>query len=231
MDEPEKAILQSKVKFYQRLSSNDKKRFEDQVMQFLTGVTIRGIDTDINEEDKILVAASAVIPVFGFPEWIYTNLDEVLLYPDSFNPNFETSGEGRAISGMVGWGFMNRTMTISKPSLHSGFEDQNSKSNVGIHEFVHLIDKTDGATDGVPDVLIANPNAIPWLKMMKDEIARIRVNRSDLNPYGGSNEAEFYSVASEYFFNRPRLFKKKHPELYKVLSGIFRQDPARTEAS
>ncbi|MGB0177285.1 MAG: zinc-dependent peptidase, partial [Owenweeksia sp.] len=83
------------------------------------------------EEDKVLVAASAIIPVFGFEEWDYSNLNEVLLYPDTFNPNFETSGKDRTISGMVGWGFMNGTMTLSKPSLHLGFSNKTSKENVG----------------------------------------------------------------------------------------------------
>ncbi|MGB0177284.1 MAG: zinc-dependent peptidase, partial [Owenweeksia sp.] len=92
--------------------------------------------------------------------------------------------------------------------------------------FVHLIDKMDGATDGVPDVLMRHPQTIPWLKMMKGEIRQIMEKDSDIRPYGATNQAEFYSVASEYFFKRPRLFKKKHPELYEALTVIFKQNPA-----
>tara|TARA_R110000765_G_scaffold9911_3_gene30825 strand:+ start:227 stop:403 length:177 start_codon:yes stop_codon:yes gene_type:complete len=51
----------------------------------------------------------------------------------------------------------------------------------------------------------------------------INDNHSDIRKYGGTNEAEFFAVASEYFFERPDLLKKKHPELYKVLVECFNQ--------
>jgi uncharacterized protein YecA (UPF0149 family) len=36
--------------------------------------------------------------------------------------------------------------------------------------------------------------------------------------------AEFFSVVSEYFFERPKLLAKKHPELYALLEKIFKQE-------
>ncbi len=220
-------ILKGRVLFYSRLSKPDQRDFEKRVHKFLSQVSIKGVGVDVNDEDRVLVGAGAIIPVFGFPEWEYSNLNEVLLYPNSFNENFETSGNSRNILGMVGWGYMNGTMTLSKPSLHLGFSNKTDKMNVGIHEFVHLIDKLDGATDGVPDYVMDKAYAMPWLEMMHKEMERMREDESDINPYGLTNEAEFYSVASEYFFERPALFKRKHPRLYEALSTIFKQDPAK----
>ena len=119
---------------------------------------------------------------------------------------------------------MNRMMILSKPALHQGFENQNSKNNVGIHEFIHLLDKADGATDGVPAVLMQRQFVIPWLKLMHEEIKRIKTHQSDINPYGATNEAEFLSVVSEYFFNQPELFERNHPELLRLLEKVFHQD-------
>ena len=65
--------------------------------------------------------------------------------------------------------------------------------------------------------------------MMKEEIHKIAEDDSDIRPYGATNQAEFYSVASEYFFKRPRLFKKKHPQLYKAMTIIFKQNPAEPQ--
>ncbi|MEO6202766.1 MAG: zinc-dependent peptidase, partial [Nitrospirales bacterium] len=48
---------------------------------------------------------------------------------------------------------------------------------------------------------------------------------SDINPYGLTNEAEFFAVVSEYFFETPVRMKQKHPELYSMLEQIFHQDP------
>ena len=45
----------------------------------------------------------------------------------------------------------------------------------------------------------------------------------DIDPYGLTNEAEFFAVATEYFFERPGLMETKHPELYAMLSRVFNQ--------
>ncbi|GJM36030.1 MAG: hypothetical protein DHS20C18_50310 [Saprospiraceae bacterium] len=219
-----KDILSQKVRYYDRLSTIDKDRFEQAILQFFEDVEITGIEITIDDTDRLLVAASAVIPLFGFPGWRYHNLNEVLLYEGTFNRDYQTKGEERNILGMVGTGPLQRMMILSKPAVLRGFEDHKSKSNVGIHEFVHLLDKADGATDGIPEVLMERPFIIPWLKEIHEEIKEIKDQNSDINPYGASNEAEFLSVVSEYFFNQPELFEKNHPELFMMMEKVFRQD-------
>jgi len=226
LTDEQRAILEDKVLFYRRLTPEQKIRFDSDVVSFLQSCIITGVGFDVTDEDRMLVSASAVIPIFGYPHWMYRNLNEVLLYPNAFNDQYETRGEDRAIAGMVGWGAMNRTMILSRQSLHAGFENEHSKSNVGIHEFVHLIDKSDAAVDGVPETIMEKQYIIPWLKLMHEEINAIREHHSDINPYGATNESEFFSVVSEYFFNQPDLLEKKHPELYQTLERIFRQDLA-----
>ncbi len=111
-----------KVDFYQQLDVAGKKRFEEDVVRFLSQVKVTGVNTDVDITDRLLVASSAVIPVFGFPDWDYTFLDEVLLYPGLFDEQYEVeSKEGSFISGMVGSGAMEGKMILSKPSLHLGF--------------------------------------------------------------------------------------------------------------
>ena len=220
-----KKILNEKVRFYQTLSKDDKEKFEYRALQFLADIDITGIETDVSDEDKLLVAASAIIPIFGFSEWQYHNLNEVLLYQDSFNSKYETrGGKHRNITGMVGSGAMNRMMILSKPALHQGFEDRRTKGNVGIHEFVHLLDKADGTIDGIPTHFITQPFIIPWLKMVHETIKTMQSSSTDINIYGATNEAEFMSVVSEYFFNQPLLLKRKHPQLFELLERIFNQD-------
>ena len=65
---------------------------------------------------------------------------------------------------------------------------------------------------------------IPWINLIKHKIEDIYKGKSDINPYGASNKSEFFAVISEYFFERPQLLKKKHPELYKLLEQIFKTD-------
>lgn len=220
-------ILKEQVAFYNTLSEEEKSRFEHEVTDFLRRTRITGIDTTIDDTDKILVAASAVIPVFGFRDWHYGSITEVLIYPNSFNAGFETAGneEGneRRITGMVGTGAMNGTMILSKQALHIGFQNESDKQNTAIHEFVHLIDKTDGAIDGIPEKLLGKQYVLPWINLMAAEIKKINANKSDINPYGATNQSEFFAVVSEYFFERPALLQSKHPELYAMLERIFGQ--------
>lgn len=221
-----RSILESKITFYEQLTKVDRKRFEDRVMRFLGDVLITGVSTEVSDEDKLLVAASAVIPIFGFPQWHYRGLREVLLYPSAFNEHYAVTGDGRNRLGQVGGGTMGGKMILSRPALLQGFSNETSKSHLGIHEFVHLLDKADGLVDGLPEALLERQYALPWMKLMQEKITGIHAGRSDIDPYAGTDEAEFFPVVSEYFFKRPKLLKRKHPVLYAKLERIFRQDPA-----
>jgi len=221
-----KKILEDDVPFYQQLTQAKQTEFEERAAHFLTQVKITGIKTVVEDIDRILIAASAIIPIFNFAGWEYKNLHEVLLYPDSFNHDFEQQGEGRNILGMVGSGAMNHVMILSQFELRQSFSNETGKNNTAIHEFVHLVDKTDGEIDGVPESLLGRQYIKPWLQLMQQKIQEIYDDRSDINPYGATNEAEFFAVVSEYFFERPDLLKEQHPELYELLLKIFHPAPA-----
>jgi MtfA peptidase len=218
-------ILHEQSVFYQQLNDAQQEEFALRVQHFLATTSITGVKTTVEDLDKVLVAASAVIPIFGFPEWEYVNLNEVLLYPDSFNHNYEQSGSDRSILGMVGSGAMNNIMILSQHELRQAFSNKTGKTNTAIHEFVHLVDKTDGSVDGLPEFITSKQYILPWLQLMQAEMKKIMAGRSDINPYGATNEAEFFAVVSEYFFERPGLLKQKNPQLYELLSSIFRQQP------
>jgi Mlc titration factor MtfA (ptsG expression regulator) len=219
-----RAFLNAEVAFYSGLDSEEQTRFEYKVQEFLLNCRITGVQTDVSLGDQLLVASSAVIPIFGFDHWKYSNIREVLLYPTMFDESFQFEGSSdRRILGMVGNQNMEGIMILSKEALELGFKNESDKHNTAIHEFVHLIDKSDGAVDGIPKLLLEKQYAIPWLNLINQEIAKIVDGKSDINPYGATNQAEFFSVVSEYFFERPKLLEEKHPELYGLLERIFNQ--------
>lgn len=219
-------LLQEHVAYFQNLNDKDKKRFMILFQEFLKDVNIEGVGTEITELDKVLIGSSAIIPIFGFPDWKYQNLTNIILYPDTFDNEFQFEGENRNIMGMVGAGFMNGQMLLSRNALMKGFSSSAGKENAGIHEFVHLLDRTGGETDGVPENLMTHSYSLPWLKMIHQEMHRIQSGKSDINPYGLTNEAEFFAVSAEYFFEKPKELQHKHPELYAQLCVVFSQHPA-----
>ncbi|MEO5681734.1 MAG: M90 family metallopeptidase [Chitinophagaceae bacterium] len=226
--ETERQLLQQHVPFYQALAPAEKERFETALQKFLQTVRITGVQTKVEDMDMVFIAAAAIIPIFAFEGWEYRNIHEVLLYPDSFDQEYRTTGNGRDTLGMVGTGPMQNVMILSKHDVREGFLNNTGKSNTAIHEFVHLVDKTDGDTDGLPEALLPHRYALPWLQRMHQEIQQIKSGDSDIHPYAATNEAEFLAVAAEYFFERPKLMQQKHPALYELLQQIF--TPARSAA-
>jgi Mlc titration factor MtfA (ptsG expression regulator) len=219
--------LEIRVPFYKNLTPEEKSRFEKQVQAFLYRTRITGINTEIEDDTRLWIATSAIIPIFGFKDWQYRNLQEVLVYPGSFkSDDFAQKGPDRSTLGMVGTGPMRGKMILSKPALVNGFIKNSDGYNTGIHEFVHLLDGSDGDFDGIPH-LLEQKYVLPWLGLMHREMKRIQKGKSKLRAYGATNKAEFFAVASEFFFERPDELRLQYPKLYNLLRRIFRQDLSR----
>ena len=214
-------LLLLHVSFYKKLNDVDRKVFIKKVNIFLKGIYIDSVEFKLENLDIVLVAASAIIPVFYFKNWEYNNLSTVIIYPDNFNKDLKFSGKNRNILGLVGSGRYEKQMILSRKALHYGFSNSTDNNNTGIHEFVHLIDKMDGDVDGVPKMLLSNAYVIPWLKLIHKEMEAINNNKSDIRSYGAFNQQEFFAVAAEYFFESPKLLKEKHPELYRMMEDCF----------
>ncbi|MBQ1762286.1 MAG: zinc-dependent peptidase, partial [Aquincola sp.] len=46
------------------------------------------------------------------------------------------------------------------------------------------------------------------------------------DPYGATDPAEFFAVATEVFFEQARRLAAEHPALYQELRGYYQVDPA-----
>jgi Mlc titration factor MtfA (ptsG expression regulator) len=73
---------------------------------------------------------------------------------------------------------------------------------------------------------------IAWARILSREFEKLREDKrrghhSLLNQYGATNAAEFFAVATEYFFEKPRQMQDKQPELYEELKMFYQQDPVR----
>lgn len=217
-----KLLLYHYVPFYRELDDAGRKKFEERMRDFLARTKITGVGgVTVYEVDHVFVAASAIIPLFSYSDWRYYNLDEVLLYSDTFSRQYDVDGPGRDVLGMVGHGVMNRQMILSQPALRAGYLYPENAHNTAIHEFAHLIDKADGAIDGVPDYLLDKESKKNWKSVMSMYMRAIKEGYTDINPYAATSEAEFFAVISEYYFKQPELFKMQYPELYNILERMY----------
>lgn len=205
---------------YDRLPAELRPRFEDDMRLFLLEKRITGVETEVTDELRLLVAASAVTLSVGWPEYEWDQLTEVLLYPQEFDRDW--SFEGHELAGQAHpWG----TVILSVPSLLESFEDPDDAFHVGFHEFAHLLDVDQTHFDGIP-VGLDGARAREWVAVAEKERERLRKGRSVLDPYGEEDPVEFLAVAVEAFFEAPLAMRQRHREMYAILKDYFAQDPA-----
>jgi Mlc titration factor MtfA (ptsG expression regulator) len=187
--------------------------------QLITGPRGR----QVPEELKVLVAASAVMLVFGRRGYVYARTRDIVIYDEAFDHDY-VEGTDKNVLGMVhGAG----PILFSARALRQGFANTRDGLNVGLHEFAHVLDFHAGDADGVPS-LVPWRSVAPWMAQIQRETDRIEAHRSVLRDYGATNEAELFAVATEAFFERPKALADKHPKLYAMLVEAYGQDPAKS---
>jgi Mlc titration factor MtfA (ptsG expression regulator) len=216
-------LLNDYVRFYTQLDEEGKKYFDERLVKFLSSIKITGSNAEVEDLDQMLIGAAAIIPVFYIKDWEYINLREVLLYPGSFNSDFEQQGTERNYSGLMGNAHLENVVILSKWELRQSFINAASHRNVAIHEFVHLIDKMDGTMDGVPELLLERKYVTQWKELMEQTMNGIRNGSLNIDIYAATSPVECFAVLSEYFFQQPQTFQTYHPQLYALMQKIFRK--------
>jgi Mlc titration factor MtfA (ptsG expression regulator) len=113
--------------------------------------------------------------------------------------------------------------------VRQGAADVHDGHNLIFHEFAHQLDHENASTDGIPDLGRASRD-ITWARVVGREYRDLQKHvkagmTSLLDQYGATNEAEFFAVATECFFEKPGQMKERYPELYEELKKFYRQDP------
>ena len=211
-------LLITEIYFYSSLSPEMKERFKTRVHHFILSTPIRGYQEELSDKIKLMVASSAVVLTLSFDQWDFSSFGSVLVTDEPLNDDTQNG----TTLGMVRTYGSQSNMILSKRSLIYGFENYKDKKNVSIHEFAHVLDHADGDIDGIPKALMPPEFVESWKQLMEDEIARIKKGDSDINPYGATNEAEFFAVISEYFFEKPDRLKQQHPKIFAHLEKTFK---------
>ena len=228
-------IVGRQVPLAARLAPADRARLFRLMQLFLREVPIEGCaGLEVTEEMRVTIAAQACLLLLNMRYPRYARVRHVLVYPSAFAPKsvrLHPTGQvvrpdvplrGQAWqSGVVvlGWDEVRR-------DTHLGTGD----GNVVLHEFAHMLDAEDGSMDGVP-VFDSGTAYRAWAALLAEEFAEhvTRTERDEptvLSPYGATNRAEFFAVATEAFFQRPAALRAEEPELYAQLARFYKLDPA-----
>lgn len=202
-------------------------------------------DLPLTDEMIVAIAVQACLPVLNLGLELYRGWVGVIVYPGEFVirktveddsgvvHEIEQDASGEAWDGgpvVLSW----------EDAQQDGGADA---YNVVIHEFAHKIDMLNGEADGHPplfrkwhapmdsdawndvfdtayDRFCAQIDAVParrWTRFERDSL---------IDPYAADHPSEFFAVCTEALFVRPQAFEREFPELYKILSKYYRQDPA-----
>jgi hypothetical protein len=231
-----RAIISRNLPFFNRLSAADQSELLGDAQVFLAEKRFEGCGgLELTDEIRVTIATQACLLLLHRKTDYYPQLITILVYPSGFIVEQDRPVEGHIWQGGKEGrlGETGRTMgslVLAWDAAKSGGRDPSDGKNLVLHEFAHQLDFEDSVADGVP-ALSSRDEKRSWAEVMKMEFAALRAADETgiptlLDAYGATNPAEFFAVATEAFFERPRALRSRHPRLYQELQIFFRQDPA-----
>ncbi len=220
-----------KIPHYNKLNQTDQRDIQKSIMLFINTKEFIGVHCIVTMEMKLVIGFYACLLLLHVSkENCYENLKTIIIYPNTIiskeirsnggiytNERFLLEGQSASDTVVLSW------HEAKKEAYHP------SHGNVIIHEFAHEIDFMDGKVDGVPPMPASKYEA--WARSLgRNFIALNKVvlkNREWgkyklLGSYASTNEAEFFAVITELFFEKPNALKEEFPDLYNELLGFYK---------
>jgi Mlc titration factor MtfA (ptsG expression regulator) len=227
-------ILRRRMPYFRALPVDLQLQLKRHIQVFLAEkpfIGCRGLA--ITDEIRVTVAAQACLLLLNRrrPHY-YPELRQILVYPGAFLVDrVQTDGaivqdQRQALSG-ESWS--QGQVILSWDDTVDGAAVADDGRNVVIHEFAHQLDQQTGHANGAP-ALPTRARYERWSRVFNEAFERLRDDvaqgRASLfNPYGATNPAEFFAVASEVFFEQPQRLAADSPALFDELARFYRINP------
>jgi len=228
--------IHANVRYYDLLTSAEQMELHGHVQVLLYEKPFEGCGgLALTEEIRATIAAQAAILLLGRQTNYYPKLRTILVYPTKYVAEVtHRLPDGTVIEGpeaRLGEAWYRGAVVLSWDDVLRGAANPADADNVVFHEFAHQLDSESGANEGAPDLPTREARA-RWARSFEHEFRRLvddlqHGRRTLLRPYAATNPAEFFAVATEYFFEAPLALRTRHPELYREMANYFHQDPAR----
>jgi Mlc titration factor MtfA (ptsG expression regulator) len=232
------AILAANVPHYRRLDEPERHQLRDLVQIFVAEKRWEGCGgLVIDDAMRVTIAAEACLIILALPHDLYRNVQTILVYPSAVviperRPSiFEIPTAPIAGPvGIVGEAQLRGPVILVWDEVRRTARHPERGHNVVYHEFAHKLDMLSGQADGTPP-LSGSDQYKEWAHVFDKAFVQLRADRlvgrrTVLDSYAATNEAEFFAVVTEQFFDRPAALLAFDSELYRALAGFYRQDPA-----
>ncbi len=224
----------TRLPFYRALTSADRAELVGHMQVFLYEKRFEGAQGFVvTDEIALLIAAQACLLLLHRETEYYPLLKSIIVYPNTYVASRKERRAGGIESErhdvMYGESWSVGAIVLSWAQARtSALRDDGV--NLVIHEFAHQLDMEDGFANGAP-ILGDHVDPAQWSRVMREGFEQLRYDaehghQSVLDAYGAESPAEFFSVASEAFFEMGRELKERNGELYEQLRLYYQQDPA-----
>jgi len=230
------SYLRANLAHYCMLSDAERSELQAMIHVFLKEKNWEGCGSlDLTDEICVTIAAQACLLQLGLPHDYYRNVQSILVYPSTvvtpeYHPGIfdHTYDPIENSIPILGQSIPHGPVILVWDAVLRNAKHPEQGHNVVYHEFAHKLDMLDGAADGTP--ILDRDQLIEWVAVCSHEFQRLRHladlgQKTFMDSYGAKDEAEFFAVATEEFFDRPVALKKNAPDLYRVLSEYYHQDP------
>lgn len=228
------AAIEQDVPLYKRLPQDLKRQLHGHIHVFLVEKNFIGCNQlQITDEIKLAIAAQACLLLLHERGNYFAQLKDILVYPNPFisnsvSPLGNTYLEGQDFKSGESW--QKGMVILSWQDIQYDTTNWQDGRNVILHEFAHQLDQENGPANGVP--ALENKSAYTrWSQVFAREYQLLcrqvqQGQKTVIDEYGATNPAEFFAVATETFFEKPKPMKTMHPELYDELKRYYKLDPS-----
>ena len=190
---------------------------------------------EITDEIRVTIAGEACMLLLNrnITE-CFSALHTILVYPHAYIASGKNIIGGRNIleeekSVRLGESWQNGEVIMAWDHVKSGGVNFEDGQNVVLHEFSHQLDQASGSANGAP-VLKNSSSYKTWGAILSYDymmlVEKTKEHKKDvMDSYGATNPAEFFAVATETFYEKPKQLRKKHPKLFEELKKYYRINP------
>ena len=227
-------ILKRDVRLYELIPEDLRSQLHGHINVFLAEKVFVGCGgLEVTDEMRVTVAAQACVLMLNRDASHFPGFKTILVYPDSFKTtqvSYDGDIEVHEESVRAGEAWHRGPVVLSWNDVRRGRSDAGDGFNVVLHEFAHKLDEENENTDGLP-ILGEQAHYEEWASVLGREYKLLegRVARNEnrvLDEYALTSPPEFFAVATESFFEKPKQMKDRLPNLYQQLSKFYRLDPA-----
>lgn len=193
------------------LSPSDRRRFYKRLCALMRSVDLIEKGVELTREDRLLIAAPAVILTMGYQRFHAGNFDKIFVYPTAYRKK----GSNQYFHGETN---PRGVIVVNWKRIKEGIEDPDDALHLLYHEYAHALMISKSGYRFREDrrfVKLVNRHLTNMLKSSEVQNSRL------LRPYSLTNEHEFFACVIEEMMERADRLKEEHPKVYALFLKLL----------